>query len=70
VAASTAGIDWLIVGGKSGPGARPMEKAWVYEVRDQCLANGVAFFFNQWGGLRAVESSMGTNRASSHVSPG
>ena len=43
----------------SGPGARPMENAWVREVRDQCPANAVAFFFKQWGGLRAVESSMG-----------
>jgi protein gp37 len=46
------GIDWVIVGGESGPGARPMMLEWVREVRDQCLANGVAFFFKQWGGLR------------------
>ena len=46
------GIDWVIVGGESGPGARPMERAWVREVRDQCRASKVAFFFKQWGGLR------------------
>ncbi|MBI2061023.1 MAG: phage Gp37/Gp68 family protein [Nitrospirae bacterium] len=44
-------IDWVIVGGESGPGARPMDPAWVIEVRDQCRASGVAFFFKQWGGV-------------------
>jgi protein gp37 len=44
-------IDWVIVGGESGPGARPMEKEWVIEIRDQCLAKGVPFFFKQWGGF-------------------
>ena len=47
-----AGIDWVIVGGESGPGARRMDTEWVREVRDQCVARGVAFFFKQWGGLR------------------
>jgi protein gp37 len=46
------GIDWVIVGGESGPGARPMKPEWVREVRDQCEHCGVAFFFKQWGGLR------------------
>jgi protein gp37 len=46
-----AGIDWSIVGGESGPGARPIEKAWVTDIRDQCEAAGVAFFFKQWGGV-------------------
>jgi protein gp37 len=46
------GIDWVIVGGESGPGARPMRPDWVREVREQCLAQGSAFFFKQWGGLR------------------
>lgn len=46
------GIDWVIVGGESGPRARPMEREWVREIRDQCKASGVAFFFKQWGGLR------------------
>jgi protein gp37 len=45
-----AGIHWAIVGGESGPGARPMEKTWVVEIREQCLAAGVPFFFKQWGG--------------------
>jgi protein gp37 len=47
-----AGIDWVIVGGESGPRARQMEEAWVRSIRDQCEATGVAFFFKQWGGLR------------------
>jgi len=46
------GIDWVIAGGESGPGARPVHLEWVREIRDQCLAQGVAFFFKQWGGLR------------------
>ena len=44
------GIDWVIVGGESGPNARPMEAAWVRDVRDQCLDVRVPFFFKQWGG--------------------
>ena len=44
------GIHWAIVGGESGLGARPMEKAWVIKIRDQCLCAGVLFFFKQWGG--------------------
>ncbi len=46
------GIDWVIVGGESGPGARLMKPEWVREIRDQCEDKGVAFFFKQWGGLR------------------
>jgi protein gp37 len=46
------GIDWIIVGGESGPGARPMAEEWVVDIRDQCLAAGVPFFFKQWGGVR------------------
>jgi protein gp37 len=45
------GIDWVIVGGESGPGARPMSPGWVAEIRDQCVEAGVAFFFKQWGGV-------------------
>lgn len=45
-------IDWVIVGGESGPKARSMHIDWVREVRDQCNAQGVAFFFKQWGGFR------------------
>jgi protein gp37 len=44
-------IDWVIVGGESGPGARPMEPAWVTGIRDQCTKADVAFFFKQWGGV-------------------
>lgn len=45
------GIDWVIVGGESGPGARPIREDWVLDIRDQCLAADVAFFFKQWGGV-------------------
>jgi protein gp37 len=44
------GIDWVIVGGESGPGARLMQKDWVTDIRDQCLRAEVPFFFKQWGG--------------------
>ncbi len=44
-------IDWVIVGGESGPGARPIQKEWVLEIRDQCLDAVVPFFFKQWGGV-------------------
>jgi protein gp37 len=43
-------IDWCIVGGESGPRARPIDPDWVLDIRDQCVAAGVAFFFKQWGG--------------------
>jgi protein gp37 len=43
------GINWVIVGGESGPRARPMDPSWVTEIRDQCIAAGVSFFFKQWG---------------------
>jgi len=46
------GIDWVIVGGESGPGARPMDPEWLTGIRDQCLKAGVAFFFKQWGGVQ------------------
>lgn len=44
------GLDWVIVGGESGPGARPMDPDWARSIRDQCVAAGVPFFFKQWGG--------------------
>lgn len=47
-----SGIHWVIVGGESGPRARPMKAAWAREVREQCLKAEVAFFFKQWGGYR------------------
>lgn len=46
------GIDWAIVGGESGPRARPMSEEWALEIRDQCKKDRVAFFFKQWGGVR------------------
>lgn len=47
-----SGIDWVIVGGESGLGARPMEPGWALSIRDQCRDAGVPFFFKQWGGVR------------------
>jgi protein gp37 len=46
------GVDWVIVGGESGPGARPMDPSWVLEIRDDCVAADVPFFFKQWGGVQ------------------
>lgn len=59
-----SGVDWVIVGGESGAGARPMKPEWAQEVRDQCLREGVAFFFKQWGawgadGLRRAKVANG-----------
>ncbi|MBN1476628.1 phage Gp37/Gp68 family protein [Candidatus Sumerlaeota bacterium] len=45
------GIDWVIVGGESGPRSRPMDPAWVVDICDQCVRAGVPFFFKQWGGV-------------------
>jgi protein gp37 len=45
------GVDWVIVGGESGPKARPMSPSWVEDIRDQCLEAGVPLFFKQWGGF-------------------
>ena len=45
-------IDWVIVGGESGPGARPMDPSWVKGIRDQCVKADVPFFFKQWGGIQ------------------
>ncbi|HWB84505.1 MAG TPA: phage Gp37/Gp68 family protein [Bryobacteraceae bacterium] len=46
------GIDWVIAGGESGPRARPMDAAWVRDVRDQCVRSGVSFFYKQWCGVQ------------------
>jgi protein gp37 len=46
------GIHWVIVGGESGPGARPMKEDWVNEIQQKCVAAGVPFFFKQWGGVQ------------------
>ncbi len=54
--AELGGIDWVIVGGESGPGARPMQSDWVREIRERCAASGAAFFFKQWGGVNKARS--------------
>jgi protein gp37 len=51
-----SGINWVIVGGESGPGARPMEREWVVSIRRQCKASRVPFFFKQWGGVRKTRN--------------
>lgn len=51
-----SGIHWVIVGGESGAGARPMKPDWVRDIRDQCQKAGSAFFFKQWGGVRKSET--------------
>ena len=50
------GIDWVIVGGESGPHARPIEESWVVDIRDQCREARVPFFFKQWGGKNKKRS--------------
>ncbi|MGC1678770.1 MAG: phage Gp37/Gp68 family protein [Candidatus Binataceae bacterium] len=51
-----SGIDWVIVGGESGPNARPMSKSWALSILKQCRQARVPFFFKQWGGVRKSES--------------
>lgn len=51
-----SGISWVIVGGESGPGARPIRKEWVISIRRQCHEQRVPFFFKQWGGVRKVKN--------------
>ena len=55
-AINLSGISWVIVGGESGHGARPMKGEWVRSIRDQCQDAGVTFFFKQWGGVRKSEA--------------
>lgn len=50
------GIDWVIVGGESGPGARTIREEWITDIRDQCRRNGTHFFFKQWGGFNKKRS--------------
>src|SRR5690606_11374824 len=52
-------IDWVIVGGESGPGARPVHPDWARSIRDQCAAAGVPFFFKQWGAWAPSETASG-----------
>ena len=49
-------ISWVIVGGESGFGARPMKSEWVFSIKRQCRQAGVPFFFKQWGGVRKKEN--------------
>ena len=51
------GIDWVIVVGESGPGARPMKEEWVLEIKRQCAKYNVPFFFKQWGGVRKKKTA-------------
>jgi protein gp37 len=55
------GIDWVIVGGESGPGARPMEKCWVEDIQAQCSRAGIPFFFKQWGGVNKKKAGRKLN---------
>ena len=55
------GIDWVIVGGESGPGARPVRPEWVESLRNQCEQSSVAFFFKQWGGVRKSKTGRALN---------
>lgn len=50
------GIHWVIVGGESGPRARAMKREWVLDIRDQCLRQGIPFFFKQWGGVQRTRA--------------
>jgi protein gp37 len=56
-----SGIDWVIVGGESGPGARPMRPDWVISISEQCAKRNVLFFFKQWGGVRKKKASRELN---------
>lgn len=66
-------VDWVIVGGESGPGARPVNVDWVMEIRKQCCAQDVPFFFKQWGGVqkkrngRALDGRTWDEMPSRHV---
>lgn len=54
-------MDWVIVGGESGPKSRPMDKSWVVDIKNQCSKAKVAFFFKQWGGVRKSETGRELN---------
>lgn len=64
------GIDWVIVGGESGPGARPMEKSWVLNILKQCGSARVPFFFKQWGGVRKSNAGRTLNGRTYDEMPG
>lgn len=58
----TAALDWVIVGGESGPGARPMHPAWARSLRDECVSGGVPFLFKQWGEWLPVDRDQTTSK--------
>lgn len=60
-AADLSEVDWAIVGGESGPRARPMKRKWVEEIRQLCKANDTAFFFKQWGGTNKARTGRKLN---------
>jgi protein gp37 len=60
-------IHWVIVGGESGPGARPMDPSWARNVREACLSNGVAFFFKQWGAHNSKGKRVGKKMAGRYL---
>ncbi len=62
------GVSWVIAGGESGPRARPMKPEWAEGVRDQCLAQGVPFFFKQWGAFNDCGKRVGKGRAGRELS--
>lgn len=62
-------IDWVVVGGESGPGARPMKKEWVLDIQRQCRQQGVAFFFKQWGGVNKKKAGSLLNGKTWHEMP-
>lgn len=68
------GINWVIVGGESGPGARPMQKEWVTAIRDECQRIGIPFFFKQWGGInkkkagRSLDGKLWSQMPKSNIS--
>src|SRR5579864_7750206 len=64
-----SGISWVIVGGESGHGARPLKEEWVLSIREQCKTAGVPFFFKQWGGIRKNDSGRRLNGRTYDDSP-
>jgi protein gp37 len=56
-----SGIDWIVVGGESGPGARPMRKEWAVDIQRQCREQNVHFFFKQWGGVNKKKTGRRLN---------
>ena len=64
-----AGIDWLIVGGESGAGCRPLDKQWVVELRDAAIRSDVPFFFKQWGGFHHSKAGSELDGASYKAFP-